>query len=216
MNNLLVSLAEFITTPILRWIFIFLAIIINIVKYVNEPQRFSYIKAFTGLTYKWHLFLIAIISAISYCIMTLSLWINIPFTTALPDNWYIYLFIISLAIITQITVDTTQISDDGSFHPPPPSMLPDKYRIMISYASLIINIVIMIQTYVYFGIADISKKTIISRYFLERFGGWISGNKLDFIYEWSGMLDIFISAYVLYLQYNFQACYYKLPVSWNF
>ena len=37
---------------------------------------------------------------------------------------------------------------------------------------------------IYYGIADYAKKTIISRYFLERFGGWYSGNKMDFIYEW--------------------------------
>jgi len=216
MHALLISLAEFITAPILRWIFLFLSIILNIIKYLNEPQRFSYKTAFDGLTYKWHLYLIAVISCISYCLMTISLWLNTPFTKLLPDNWYIYLFIITLAIITQITVNTKQIKDDGSFNPPPTYMLPVKYRIMLSYASLIINIIVMIQTYVYFGVSDLSKKPIISRYVLERFGGWYVGNKLDFIYDWSGMIDIFIAIYILILQINFQACTYELPASWNF
>lgn len=216
MNGLLNALAEFITAPILRWIFVFLSIIINLIKFLNEPQRYSYAVAFTGLSYKWHMYLIAVITAVSCCFMTMGLWLTIPFTKNLPDNWYMYLFIISLAIITQITVDTKQISDDGSFNPPPTYMLPDKYRIMLTFASLIINIVNMIQTYVYFGIADLSKKTVISRYFLERFGGFNAGNKLDFIFDWSGLLDIVISMYVLYLQSNFQACDYGLPRSWNF
>ena len=121
-----------------------------------------------------------------------------------------------MAIITQIAVDSEQVNDDGSFNPPPTYMLPDKYRIMLTYASLVVNIVVMVQTYVYYGIADLSKKTILSRYVLERFGGWYAGNKIDFLYEWSGMLDIFIAVYILYLQYNFQACVYGLPASWNF
>ena len=216
MQELIRSLAEFITTPIFRWIFLFLSIILNLIKYYNEPQRFSYTTAFTGLSYKWHLFLIEIICFINFVFLTLSLWISIPFTTYLPDNWYIYLFIICLAIITQITVDSKQITDDGSFNPPPTYMLPDKYRVMLAYASLVINIIVTIQSYIYFGIADLSKKTMLSRYVLERYGGWYIGNKMDFLYEWSGMFDIVISIYILYLQTNFQACEYGLPASWNF
>jgi hypothetical protein len=148
--------------------------------------------------------------------MSISLWVSIPFTTYLPDSWYVYLFILCMAILTQVTLDSPQISNDGSFNPPPAYMLPDKYRIMLSYACLVVNIIVTIQSYVYFGIADLSKKTIVSRYVLERYGGWYAGNKLDYIYEWSGLLDIVISIYVLNLQTNFQACEYGLPPSWNF
>jgi len=195
-----------------------LSVIINLIKYMNEPQRFSSYKAFTGLKFKWHLYIIAVISLISYTFMAMGLWINIPFRDVipLPDNWYVYFFILILAIITQVTLDSPEVTDDGSFNPPPAYMLPDKYRVMLTYASLVINIIVMIQAYIYFGIADLSKKTVLSRYVLERFGGWYAGNKLDFMYEWSGMIDILISAYVLYLQSNFQACEYGLPPSWNF
>jgi magnesium-transporting ATPase (P-type) len=216
MKELIYALAEFITTPLFRWIFLFLAIVLNLLKYYNEPQRYSTKKAFDGLTYRWHLYAIAVISCISYCFMSVGLWMSVPFTSYLPDNWYIYLFVLCMAIITQIAMDSKPVVDDGSFNPPPTFMLPDKYRIMLTYASLIVNIIVMVQTYVYFGIADLSKKTILSRYVLERYGGWYGGNKLDFLYEWSGIIDIFIAVYVLYLQYNFQACEYGLPASWNF
>ena len=73
MRELLLSLAEFITTPIFRWIFLFLAIALNMIKYFNEPQRFSYKVAFTGLSYKWHLYLIAVLSCISNCLMSIGL-----------------------------------------------------------------------------------------------------------------------------------------------
>jgi len=216
MRELLLSLAEFITTPIFRWIFLFLATALNIIKYFNEPQRFSYKVAFTGLSYKWHLYLIAVISCINYGLGTIGLWAQIPFTQYLPDNWYIYLFILSMAIITQITVSSEKIVDDGSFNPPPTYLLPDKYRIMLTYTALVIDFVVLLQAYIYFGIADISKKTILSRYFLERYGGWYIGNKMDFLYEWSGVFDTIIGIYILYLQYNFRACEYGLPASWNF
>lgn len=216
MADVLYELAEFITTPSFRWLFLFLSIVLNIIKYLNEPQRFSYKKAIDGLSYKWHMFLIALISCVSYCLMAIGLWHTVPFTDLLPNYWYIYLFIICLAIITQITLDSPQVADDGSFQPPPPYMFSERYRIMLTYASLVINILVMIQTFIYFGIADYSKKTALSRYFLERYGGWYAGNKLDFIYEWSGIIDIFIAFYVLYLQYTFKACKYGLPASWNF
>ena len=85
MSNLLISLGEFITTPIFRWILLFVAIIINLLKYYNEPQRFSYKIAFTGLQYKWHMYIIALLSCISYCFVSLSLWVSIPFTQYFPN-----------------------------------------------------------------------------------------------------------------------------------
>ena len=60
-----------------------------------------------------------------------------------------------------------------------------------------------------------SKKNLLSYYILERFGGWVKGNKLDFLFEWSGMFDVFIKIYILLLQKNFSACEYGLPSSWN-
>ena len=216
MNELLLSLAEFIITPLFRWICLGVSIIIDIVKYINEPQRFSFKKSFEGITYKWHLYIIAIISMTSYCLTTIEMWFTIPFTKYLPDYWYIYLFIIALAILTQITVNSPQIEDDGNFNPPPSYMLPQKYRVLIAYISVVITIVVMIQSYIYYGISDYSKKTVLSRYFTERFGGWYEGNRLEFIHNWSGAIHIIITIYILYLQNNFQACNYNLPVSWNF
>ena len=60
MSLLLYALADFITTPILRWIMLALSAIINLIKYLNEPQRYSTYKAFTGMKYKWHMFIITI------------------------------------------------------------------------------------------------------------------------------------------------------------
>ena len=216
MPGLINGLAEFIITPIFRWITLLLTVIITILQYLNEPQRFSYTKAFTGLSYKWHLYALAIFGGISTVLTCLSLWIQIPFTNILPDYWYLYLFVLYLAIITQITLDSEQYTDDGeTFNPPPPYMMSQKYRVILAYVCLIIDFIIMVQLYIYFGISDINKKTVLSRYFLERFGGWYPGNKLDFIFDWSGLIDTALKLYILYLQTGFHACDYSLPPSWN-
>ena len=215
MTGILHQIGEFLITPLFRWVTLLLTIILTIIQYLNEPQRFSYSIAFTGLSYKWHLYILAVYSGISTVLTVFSLWLQIPFTDSLPDYWYLYLFVLYLALITQITSDSPQIADDGSFNPPPYYMLPLKFRIVLSYVAIIVDFLIMLQLFIYFGISDITKKTAISRYFLERFGGWYPGNKLDFLFDWSGLLESAFKIYILVLQTGFRACNYGLPLSWN-
>ena len=215
MSGIIYGLAEFIITPFFRWICQFLTIILSIILYLNQPQRFSYKTDFLGLSYKWQFYILAIFGVITTTLTFVGLWIQIPFTDKLPNYWYMYIFVLYLAIITQITVDSEQYKDDGSFNPPPTYMLPHNYRVLLSYASMVVDALIMVQLFIYFGIADRNKKTIYSRYFLERFGGWYPGNKLDFIFDWSGVVDTLIKIYILYLQQSFRACEYGLPPSWN-
>lgn len=218
MNQLLSSLTEFLLTPAFRWFILLVRILISIIVYANEPQRFSNTKAIDGLTYKWHLYILAMISVFSTFLTFLGMWSTIPFmdTNLISEYWYVPLVILNFAIITQITISSPQIQNDGTFNPPPTYMLPLKYRIMLSYISLIIDIILFAQFYIYLGVSDYSKRTIMSRYILERFGGWYTGNRLDFLYEWLGILDVIYRIYILYLQNNFTACQYNLPDSWNF
>ena len=213
--SILYELAEFIITPLFRWILLFLGIILTLIQYLNSPQRFSYTNAYFGISFKWYMYILCMINIFTSSMTTMGQWSTISFTDKLPDYWYLYLFILFFAIITQITIDSPQYSDDGSFNPPPAYMMPQKYRVIIAYCSLVIDILLMVQVYIYFGITDVNKKTLLSKYILERFGSWVSGNKLDFIFDWSGMIDVFIKLYILALQKNFQACEYGLPSSWN-
>jgi len=215
MNSIIYELAEFITTPLFRWLFLFLGIMLTLLQYLNSPQRFSYKKAKFGLSFKWYMYLLCMFNLFTSSLTTMGQWSTIPFTDKLPEYWYLYLFILCFAIITQMTVDSEQYLDDGTFSPPPPYMLSQKYRVLISYCSLLVDILLMVQVYIYFGITDVNKKTILSKYVLERFGGWISGNKLDFLFDWSGIIDVLIKLYILVLQKDFYACDYGLPPSWN-
>ena len=213
--TILSELSEFIVTPLSRWLLLLLGIIITIIQYLNTPQRFSFKIAEFGIPFKWYIYILCMFNLFTSCLTTIGQWTTIPFTDALPEYWYIYIFILCFAIITQITVDSKEIVDDGSLNPPPLYMYPQKYRVIIAYISVCIDTMLMVQLYIYNGIADVTKKTLLSQYLLERFGGWIDGNKLDFLFEWSGMIDVFIKIYILLLQTNFYACDYGLPSSWN-
>jgi hypothetical protein len=209
------DLCEFLITPLSRWLLLFLGLVITILQYLNSPQRFSFRIAEFNITFKWYMYILCMFNLFTSSLTTIGQWSTIPFTDVLPDYWYVYLFILLFAIITQITIDEKQIADDGNLNPPPKYMYPQKYRVIIAYISVLIDSLLMIQIYIYNGIVDVSKKTLLSQYVLERFGGWIDGNKLDFIFEWSGMIDVFIKIYILLLQTNFYACDYGLPPSWN-
>jgi hypothetical protein len=215
MNNIIYELAEFITTPLFRWLLLFLGVILTLIQYLNSPQRFSYKIAYFGIPFKWYMYILCMFNLFTSSMTTIGQWSTIPFTDKLPDYWYIYIFVLCFAIITQITVDSEQYLDNGSFSPPPTYMLPQKYRVIISYCSLVVDTLLMLQVYIYFGITDVSKKTLLSTYVLERFGGWITGNKLDFLFDWSGIIDVLIKLYILILQKDFYACEYGLPSSWN-
>ena len=209
------ELCEFLVTPMSRWLLLFLGLFVTILQYLNTPQRYSFRIAQFNITFKWYMYILCMFNLFTSSLTTIGQWSTIPFTDVLPDYWYVYLFILLFAIITQITVDEKQIADDGNLNPPPQYMFPQKYRVIIAYISVIIDTLLMVQIYIYNGVVDVSKKTLLSQYVLERFGGWIDGNKLDFIFEWSGMIDVFIKIYILLLQTNFYACDYGLPPSWN-
>ena len=216
MNIYLQSLSEFLLTPAFRWIILLVRFIISLLLYLNEPHRFSYVTAIFGISYKWYLYILAMFSAVASFLTFIGMWLTIPFTTSLSEYWYIPVFIIYIALITQITISSDQVEDDGSLNPPPLYMLPLKYRMVLACLAFVLDIVIFAQIFIYFGIADYTKRTILSRYILERFGGWYPGNKLDFLFDWLGVCELIYRSYIIYLQYTFTACAYGLPQSWNF
>ena len=96
MNPFLLSFGNFIISPFIRWFFVFLRLILTVVLYLNQIERFSEIKAFTGLNFKWHSYILAIIYIVSIFITFIGLWITIPFSNKLPEYWYIPIFIVSI------------------------------------------------------------------------------------------------------------------------
>jgi hypothetical protein len=215
MIDIIEHIKNLLILPRFRWFTLILSIILTLLQYLNNPIRFSYKHTSIGLPYKWYLYLLAIICGIIGILLFFSLWLQIPFTTNLPKYWYLYLFVLYISFITQLNLDSPQYADDNTFNPPPSYLMSQKYRVILSYATVIVSFLTMLQLYIYFGVNDTTKTTAISKYFLERFGGWYPGNKMFFLLDWAGLCDTIIKLYILYLQYNYQACNYSLPLSWN-
>ena len=219
MNLIIESFLNFLITPLIRWLVLILNICLIMFAYSQEIVRYSNVKAFTGLPYNWNMFIFVIAGVFGTFLTFLGLWFTIPFTDNLPTYWYIPLFILLIAYYLQSTIDLKPVNNTeklGEFDPPPTHIMPKKYRILLVYMILILDLLIFVQFYIYFGIFDYSKNTILHRYFLERFGGWYDGHKLAFIIEWIGLGYVINDSYNIYLQKTFEACKYNLPASWNF
>ena len=216
MNLIISNFLNFLINPAIRWIVFVLNVIMIAIGYNQEIVRYSTLKGFTGLPYNWNMYMIVVLGVIGSFITFMGMWYTIPFTTALPHYWYIPLFILLLAYYLQNTIDLKPVEASDKFAPPPTNILPKKYRILITYIILILDLIIFIQYYIYFGVFDYGKTTYLHYYLLERFGGWYDGRKLTFLIEWLGLAYVLSDTYNIYLQKTFEACKYKLPASWNF
>lgn len=216
MNEIFTDFLNLLIHPVVRWVVFLLNIITIGFAYQQEITRYSTTKGFTGLQYNWHFFIILLTGVFGSFLAFLGLWYTIPFTDILPQYWFIPIFIILIAYYTQITIDTKTIKPTDEFTPPPSNILPKKYRVLITYITLILDLLMFLQFYIYFGVFDYSKNTILHRFLLERFGGWYDGNKLAYLTEWLGLLYVSQDIYSIWIQKTFSACEYKLPLSWNF
>jgi hypothetical protein len=220
MNYIIENFLNFLITPFIRWIMYFLMIIILLYSYQIEITRYSKEIGFTGLNMNWQMYVLSMIGVFGSFITFMGLWLTIPFSDSLPKYWYIPIFILMIAYYTQITIDTKPISTDDegteNFTSPPKNVLPQKYRLLIHYIILIVDIIVFVQFYIYFGVFDYSKNTYLHRYLLERFGGWYDGHKLAYLTEWLGLAYVLNDFYYIFISKTFEACEYKLPLSWNF
>ena len=217
MNTLVNHILNFLITPAFRWLIFFINIILVIVAYNQEIVRYSIVKGRTGLPMNWQMFCCLLIGVFGSFLTFMGLWYTIPFTNSLPEFWYIPIFILLLAYYLQNTIDLKTVSNENdNFQPPPTHILPKKYRIVIVWLILLLDMIIFIQYYIYFGVFDYSKDTVLHRFLLERFGGWYDGNKLAFLTEILGIGYVISDCYNIYLQKTFEPCHYKLPSSWNF
>ena len=73
MNSIIYELAEFITTPLFRWLFLFLGIILTLLQYLNSPQRFSYKKAKFGLSFKWYMYFLCMFNLFNVLLSNIEL-----------------------------------------------------------------------------------------------------------------------------------------------
>lgn len=219
------NLSRLIITPEFRWIVYIIALALVLYSYLLEPIRFSDKKTWFGLSYKYENFIMMCFTAFFYIFVFLGLWQTIPFTTILPEYWYIPIIVFIFAIILHLTISAPNINlssqnnttekQQERLQPPPQYFLPKSVRKVIYYIILILDIIMFIQGLIYAGIKTNFKTTVLHQFFLNRFGGTSPENMLNFATEWLGVIGILIDVYWIYGLETFSPCKYGLPASWN-
>jgi hypothetical protein len=133
----------------------------------------------------------------------------------MPDMWYVPMFAILFAIITQLFIDTPAVKVSNALSPPPKYIPAKPYRRIVYYAILVLDIIIFIQGFIYAGISKQFKTTILHQFILNRFGGTEPQNMLNFLTEWFGIIGLILDGYWVYGLETFSACSHGLPASWD-
>ena len=219
------NLSRLIITSGFRWFVYIITLVLVLYSYYIEPIRFSDKKSWFGLSYKYENFIMMCLTASFYIFVFLGLWLTIPFTTILPEYWYIPVMVFIFAIILHLTISAPSINlasqnsmiskQQERLQPPPQYFQPKSIRKVIYYIILILDIIMFIQGLIYAGIKTNFNTTVLHQFFLNRFGGTSPENILNFATEWLGIFGILIDIYWIYGLETFSPCKYGLPASWN-
>jgi hypothetical protein len=208
-------LAKLLINPVFRWVIYFATLGLVIYAYIIEPARFSTERNFLGITKSLESFISMCFTIMFYLLLFLGLWLTIPFSDTMPDMWYVPMFAILFAIITQLFIDTPAVKVSNALSPPPKYIPTKPYRRIVYYAILVLDIIIFIQGFIYAGISKQFKTTILHQFILNRFGGTEPQNMLNFLTEWFGIIGLILDGYWVYGLETFSACSHGLPASWD-
>ena len=210
-------IGKFLLNKTIRWFCFFAVLVLTVVVYTQEPTRFSGNKSFLGITYRLHIFITFSITIFLYMFTFLGLYVTIPFSKNMPDMWYVPMFVLTYAIILQFHSMSSIINkdEDGELQPMPEYMLSRNYRYIFYYLIVIFDILIFIQFLYFSGITSTNKSTILDDFILNKFGGFVKGNKLNFIVSWLSIFGLLLDFYMVYLQLTFRPCNYNLPNNWG-
>ena len=86
--------------------------------------------------------------------------------------------------------------------PLPNYVLSRNYRYIFYYLIIIFDTLIFLQFLYASGITKTKKSTILNDVFLNKFGGFISGNKLNFLASWAGIVGLVLDFYMLFQKLN--------------
>jgi hypothetical protein len=207
-NNLIVSDG-------FRIILLFILVILTLYAYYIEPLKHSGKISYLNLDLKTKILITNLISTTTYCVSIVGLVYTLDITKNISFIWILILCILIFGLVLHFN-DTSPIidKDNEQFKSPPKNIISIKYRLIIYYILIVLDILKFYQDYLYYGKNKAYKTTILHQYILNRFGGYGSG--IDFWLGWLGIFGILIDYYNIYLQTNFLACKYDLPNTWNY
>ena len=105
--------------------------------------------------------------------------------------------------------------EGGDMQPMPEYILSRNYRYIFYYLIVIFDTLIFLQFLYFSGITSTNKSTILDDFILNKFGGFVKGNKLNFIVSWLSIFGLLLDFYMVYLQLTFRPCNYNLPNNWG-
>lgn len=207
---------DFFMSVAFRWIILFIIFVLQIYSYSQNPKLFTNAKKCYTTNCRAVTFLIGVIGTTLTLLALITLWYVLPFSDVLPDYWYIPIIIITYAIIIQITISVKVEVEDGSFNPPPEYLINKKNRIILYVILTILFMIYFIQLYLDGGVNIIKNNNrYIDHFILGRFGG-VNKNNYNFFIQWFAIIKILVSMLTIKSAYDFYACDYGLPSSWDF
>lgn len=205
-----------------RWFLLLSVMFLNFVAYYQDPTRYTIAKkCYLGTPCKWFDYVAGMTTFTLDVVAFIGLWYTITpswLRDPLPEFWYLPFIILGYGIITQITIDSPVVENDPDLLSSPPKYLwPQTWRIALYATIMLIDITVFCQLYLDMGVHDYRKNFKVFDLIIGgRFGGFIEGNYIQFIFAWVGLGGVLVDILALYFVIVFNSCTYNLPVSWNF
>jgi hypothetical protein len=198
-----------------KWIVALAFFFLNFIAYYQNPILFTDIRNCYGLPCKWFNFITGIANLSINLFGIIGLWYCAPFTSYLPDYWYVPVAIFSYVVIVQMTLSAKSYEDDGTLNSPPQDLWSKNNRIWLNVIITILDIIFFHQMYLDGGKKLINNPRILDDFFLGRFGGW-NESKFEFVLGWWGMIGLIIDFMAIITISRFKSCDYNLPSSWDY
>jgi hypothetical protein len=149
-----------------------------------------------------------------YLFGLMALWYTTPFTNNISSYWYIPVFILTYAIITQMTISVKMYEDNGTLNPPPSDLWPLRDRTALYILILVLDTIFFHQMYLDGGKTLVRTNSIWNNYIISRFGS--IRNFYSFALGWFGVVGLILDFISIKVIAEFNACDFNLPKSWNY
>ena len=195
--NIIETINKLLISDIFRIGLLFTLVILTLYAYYIEPLKHSGKVSYLNLNLKTKILITTLISTTTYCVSIVGLVYTLNLTKNISFIWILILCILIFGIVLHFNDISPIINKDNEqFKSPPKNIISIRYRLLIYYFLIILDILKFYQDYLYYGKNSTYKTTILHQYILNRFGGYGSG--IDFWLGWLGIFGILIDYYKRY------------------
>ena len=163
-------LGQFYMSTELKWFIYIIVLILNFIAYYQNPVLRTDIPKCFGMSCRWFSFITGIGAMCIYLFGLVGLWYVAPFSSNMPDYWYIPVIILSYAIIIQMTISVRMYTDNGTLNPPPSDLWGIRDRIRLYTLILVLDTIFFHQMYLDGGQTLMKTHRVWDKYIISRFG----------------------------------------------